>query len=76
MAAERITDFQPADLLSLMRTLAGLTESAQLRGADLSAETVASVAVLLAEVHVAREPVSTDQQYAVRASSMLPNSRP
>ena len=60
-----------ADLLSLMRTLASLTESAKLRGDDLSAGVFSSVAGLLAEVHVARELDATGEQCDVSASPLI-----
>ena len=76
MAAERTVDLQSADFLSLMRTLAGLTEDAKLRGDQLSAGILSSVAGLLAEVHVAREPVTGGDEYDECASSTLPQLSP
>ena len=76
MAAERTVDLQSADFLSLMRTLAGLTEDAKLRGDQLSAGILSSVAGLLAEVHVAREPVTGETSTTSAPRRRSPNSRP
>lgn len=69
MAAESTFDPQSVEFVSMMRTLAGLTEAAKLRGDDMSAGILSSVAALLAEVHVAREPACGADNYGVPVSS-------
>lgn len=56
MAAYRVTSVETDDFLSMMRTLASLSNAARLRGDLTSANIFSSVAGLLAEVHVARVP--------------------
>ena len=56
MAAYRATSLESEEFLSMMRTLAGLSEAAELRGDVMSAKILSSVAGLLAQVHVDRVP--------------------
>lgn len=71
MAASCANSLETDEFLSMMRTLAGLSEAAKLRGDRQSDRIFASVAALFAEVHAARVPASDDLQ-AEMATPMDP----
>ena len=62
MAAYAATSLESDDFLSMMRTLAGLSEAANMRGDATSAKILSSVAGLLAQVHVDRVPTATSNR--------------
>ena len=69
MAAFCATSPETNDFLSMMRTLASLSEAAKLRGDKQSDEIFASVAALLAEVHLAGVPASDEARADVNGSA-------
>ena len=69
MVLDHSTSGEAPGFLSMMRTLAGLSEAAKLRGDELSAGVLANVAGLLAQVHVDRAPAAAVDQVEVAPSS-------